>query len=151
MSSSVRVAETFEDLVRLLPLAEEFYAASQFLKKFDAERFIATWTRLLSERTGVIFLLEQDGIVTGALGGVVYPEPYSGDLVATEFFWFVTESARGGRGGIQLYREFESWARERGAAEIRMVHLLDLMPAKVERFYKHCGFEPIEVHFVKGL
>jgi GNAT superfamily N-acetyltransferase len=150
MPFSIRRAEVFEDLVKLLPLASEFYASSKFLKRFDEQRFIALWTELINN-AGVIFLLEQDRIVTGALGGALYPDAYSSDLVATEFFWFVTESARGGRGGIALYRSFEDWARDRGAAEIRMVHLLDSMPEKLERVYKHFGFQPVEVHFVKGL
>lgn len=148
MSFSIRPA-TVEDLEKLLAGAAEFYASSKVLKRFDPDRFVSLWTGLL-DNAGVIFLLEQDSAIAGALGGVVYPDAYSADLVATEFFWFVREGHRG-RGGISLYRSFEDWARDRGAAEIRMVHLVDSMPDKLERFYTHAGFERAEVIYVKGL
>ena len=140
-----------QDLPRLEPLAREFYAASEFLVGFDLDKFILTWTRLLESETGAIFLLEAGGEIPGALGGVIYPEPYSGDLIATEFFWFVTAKARGGRGGIHLLQAFEAWARKRGAVQIRMVHLLDSMPEKLERVYRHFGYKPAEVHYTKGI
>jgi GNAT superfamily N-acetyltransferase len=149
MSSKIRPA-TVEDLASLEPLAREFYASSEALKRFDTDLFVSTWIRLL-DANGVIFLLEDAGAIVGALGGVLYGDPYSGDAIATEFFWFVSAAARGGRGGIQLLKEFEAWARDRGALEIRMVHLLDSMPEKLARIYKHFGYRPIEVHYGKEL
>jgi GNAT superfamily N-acetyltransferase len=150
MCSNIRTA-TVEDLASLEPLAREFYASSQVLKRFDTDLFVTTWIRLL-DANGVIFLLEDNaGVISGALGGVIYGDPYSGDAIATEFFWFVSAKARGGRGGLQLLQAFEGWARDRGALEIRMVHLLDSMPEKLARVYKHFGFQPIEVHYSKEL
>lgn len=139
-----------EDLSRLGACAEAFYAASKFLKRFDLERFVAAWTALIEGGSGGVFLLVEDsGEIAGTLGGVVYPDLYSGDLVATEFFWFVREGCRGK--GLALYKAFEEWARARDCGEIRMVHLLDLMPEKLERVYRRLGFVPAEVHYVKEL
>ena len=53
--------------------------------------------------------------------------------------------------GVALYRAFEEWARVRGAAALQMVHLFDVMPAKVARFYLRSGFEPIEMRYQKDL
>ena len=149
MCSKIRPA-TVEDLHRLEPLAREFYASSEVLKRFNTDLFVSTWIRLL-DQNGVIFLLEDGSSIVGALGGVLYGDPYSGDAIATEFFWFVSAKARGGRGGLQLLQAFERWARDRGALEVRMVHLMDSMPGKLERVYKHFGFKPIEVHYSKDL
>jgi GNAT superfamily N-acetyltransferase len=150
MSSKIRRA-TIEDLDRLEPLAREFYASSEFLRNFDLDRFRATWSRLFVDGLGMIFLLEDAGAIVGTLGAVMYWEPYSGDLIASEMFWFVSAAARGGRGGLQLLQAFEAWARNRGALEIRMVHLLDSMPEKLERIYKHFGYRPAEVHYTKRI
>jgi GNAT superfamily N-acetyltransferase len=95
----------------------------------------------------VVFLAEEADEVTGCIGGVIYPDLYSGSLVATEFFWFVREQKRGP--GIRLYKAFEDWAREQGCSQIRMVHLMDSMPDKLAKFYTHFGYEPSEVHFLK--
>lgn len=129
--------------------AREFYASSKFLKNFDMQRFSAVWASLLGTGAGAIFLLLDDpgSEVLGALGGVVYPDPYSGDSIATEFFFFVREKSRGQ--GLKLYKLFEDWAKERGCLEVRMVHLTDLFPEQLDRLYRRLGFEPAEVHYVK--
>jgi GNAT superfamily N-acetyltransferase len=140
-----------EDLPKLEPCAREFYTASHFLKNFDPERFVDMWTALLDSGAGAILLLtdEDTGEIHGTLGGVVYPEPYSGTLVATEFFWFVKEARRGE--GLRLLRAFEAWARDKGCAQIRMAHLVDVMPAKLEKVYRRFGYTPAEVLYVKEL
>lgn len=140
---------TISDLPRLAECADEFYRASKFLKRFDLDKFVALWSALLGNETGVIFLLEDAGKITGTIGGMIYPEPYSGELIATEFFWYCLESHRGG--GLRLLKAFEQWAREQGCAQIRMVHLMDSMPEKLDRVYKHYGYVEAERHFVKEL
>lgn len=138
-----------EDLPRLSACAEEFYASSKFLKTFDLDRFVAMWTALLGNETGVIFLLCEGEEISGTIGGVAYPEAYSSEVIAQEFFWYSLSTSRGA--GVRLYRAFEEWARARGCSQIRMGHLVDSMPEKVARFYERMGFVPIEVNFCKSL
>ena len=147
----MRLRETrVEDLPKLETCAREFYTASRFLKDFDPERFVSMWTGLLDSGAGVILLLEDEtGEIDGTLGGVVYPEPYSGTLIATEFFWFVKQARRGE--GLKLLRAFEAWARAKGCAQIRMAHLVDVMPAKLEKVYRRFGYTPAEVLYVKEI
>lgn len=141
---------TLPDLPRLRVCAQDFAAASRHIRGFDMDRFIAVWTGLLESGAGVIFLLADDqGEIAGMLGGVAYPDIYSGEMIASEFFWFVREQYRGGTGSVRLYREFEDWARARGCTQIRMIHLSDSMPEKLDKFYRRLGFEPIEVHWAK--
>jgi GNAT superfamily N-acetyltransferase len=104
---------------------------------------------LLESGTGVIFVDENGEEIQGTLGGVAYPEINSGELVATEFFWFVAPERRGG--GLRLYRAFEEWARSKGCREIRMAYLIDSMPEKLAKLYRRLGFEPVEVQYVKEL
>lgn len=138
---------TIADLPLVQECAQEFYASSQFLKKFEIERFVTFWTGAIESGIGVIFLQMKDGAVNGCFGGVMFPDLYSGAVIATEFFWFVKEKCRGG--GMKLYRAFESWAKEKGCAEIQMIHLLDLMPEKLEKVYRHLGFVPVETRYSK--
>jgi GNAT superfamily N-acetyltransferase len=141
---------TVADLPKIQRCAEEFYAASQFLTGFDLERFSALWKGLLESEAGVIFSFDDnDGQWAGMLGGMAYPDIYSGVMTASEMFWYVRDGHRGQ--GIKLYRAFEEWARERECKVIRMVHLADVMPEKVARFYEKVGFVMIETHFSKTL
>jgi GNAT superfamily N-acetyltransferase len=138
-----------EDLPRIHACASEFYAASKFLRRFNLERFVSAWTDFLETGVGTVFVAEDGGEVTGCIGGVVYPDLYSGTLVATEFFWYVRERHRGA--GVRLYHAFEDWARERRCSEIRMVHLTDSMPERLAKVYRRFGYEASEVHYVKEL
>jgi GNAT superfamily N-acetyltransferase len=140
---------TIDDLKDFEETAREFYATSQFLGKFSLERFVEMWTYLLTGGDGVIFAEDCDGEIVGAIGGIVHRDIYSEGLIAEEFFWFVKEAHRGR--GLRLYRRFEEWARGRGAGQIQMVHLLDVMPERVSRFYTRSGFHPVETRYAKEL
>jgi GNAT superfamily N-acetyltransferase len=144
---------TAADLAHVGPAAAAFYASSRHLRKrrFHVERFAQFWAPLLESGAGYIALQLDDvsGSIRGAIGGVVYPDPYSGDLVATEFFWFVEPQHRGA--GLRLYRLFERWAIERGARELRMVHLLDSQPEQLAKLYVRLGYTPAETHYSKAL
>ena len=143
------IRATVSDLPRMETAAREFYASTGFQKCFDMGRFCAFWTNLFQEDIGVIFALDDGDEIPGALGGVVFPDPYSETLISTGFFWYVSKEARGR--GIELYRAFEAWAVERGCSQIRMAHLFDLMPEKMARTYHRLGFVPMEVHYIKEL
>lgn len=140
---------TIEDLPGMEAAAREFLGESRFFGPFEMGRFVALWSQLIGSGMGVIFILENDGALVGCIGGVATPEPYSADLAASEFFWSVMESHRGG--GLHLYRAFEAWARAKGCQQIRLCHMLDSMPEKLSHVYRRLGFEPAEVHYVKSL
>ena len=148
MPYTIRTA-TVEDLGRVEQCARRFYASSRFLKGFRLEVFEKTWTGILAADFGVLLLLECGAEIVGAIGGVAYPDPNSGELLATEFFWFVEDGHRGR--GLELYRRFEAWARERDCKQINMGHLADLMDEKHRRVYAHLGFEMAEYRWMKEL
>lgn len=141
---------TINDLPKLAPIASEFYQASRLLGTFEMSRFIVLWTQLLGNGTGAVFLLEDDAEIVGALGGVAYPDIYSSELIAMEFFWYVRPDSRGG-GGMRLYREFEAWAEFMECSQIRMAHLTHSMPEKLERLYQRLGYVKAETHYMKAV
>ena len=146
----IRQAKTSE-LEAVADLAGEFYSSTRFLRVFDKARFVQLWTGFIEAGTGVIFAIYDGDKVGGAIAGIIYPEAYSGEDIAQEFFWFIRSEYRGTIRSIKLYHEFEAWAREKGASEVRMGHLADLMPDSVASFYRRLGFEEVETNYVKRL
>lgn len=140
---------TIDDLPRLAPGAAEFYASSRVLGGFSIERFTAVWTDLF-KLGGVIFIDECAEGVDGAIGGMIHRDIYGEDKIVEEFFWFVRPHARG-HSGLRLYKAFERWAYDNGAASIQMVHLLDLNPEKLATFYRRAGYVPVETRYSKQL
>lgn len=141
---------TVADLPALHACAKEFYSASEFLTKFNLDRFILIWDQFITAEIGVIFIAEDGPEIMGCLGGMYHQDFYGEDLIAEEFFWFVRKEARG-TFGVRLYKMFETWAREKGAVSIQMVHLMDSMPEKLESFYKNLGYKPVEIRYTKPL
>jgi GNAT superfamily N-acetyltransferase len=141
---------TIDDVARLEAGAREFFAVSRFLRNFSSQHFTNAWRALLESGVAVIIVAEQDdGELAGAIAGVAYPDICTGELTATEFFWFSRPRHRGA--GIQLYRRFEEWSRRRHCALLRMVHLQDVMPGRLTTVYRRLGFEPVETHWQKEL
>lgn len=137
------------DLPRMEECATAFYASSRHLKGFEIGKFVEFWTGLFEAGCGVIFTLEQEGKVVGALGGLKHRDIYSADEVATEMFWYVLERARGQ--GNALLRAFEEWSRVEGCKEIRMALLLDSMADRLDSVYRRLGYEPMETHYSKEI
>lgn len=129
--------------------AQKFYASSSVLRGFNIERFCHASRCLLNEGIGVIFLFLEDDQIRGAIGGISSVDLCSGERYSQEWFWFIEPEFRGA--GMKLYREFERWTREQDCAQIRMIHLADSMPERLERVYKYLGFRLLESHYGKDL
>lgn len=140
---------SIEDLPLMQSVADEFYASSEFLSDFSMPRFCEIWGELISKDAGVIFVDVRDSHIAGVMGGIIHRDIYGEKLIAEEMFWFVKQDVRGG--GIRLYKQFEVWAKGKGAASLHMMHLLDSMPAKVSDFYLRQGFKAVETRYSKNL
>jgi GNAT superfamily N-acetyltransferase len=135
---------TIEDLPGLIPLCLEF--AKEASIGLEPNAWINTWTQLIAEGIGVIFVLDEDH---GFIGALKYPCPNTGELTATEMFWYVKKTHRGK--GLTLLKKFEQWAQDQGCKNAIMVHLTDMMPSALRRLYQRKGYREIETHFFKEL
>ena len=94
-------------------------------------------------------VLVRDGVVLGTIGSMISEDFITGDLICTEMFWYVEPQYR--RHGIRLHKALEAEAKNRGCERIYMVHLAKLKADKLERYYKRCGYEPLEIFYSKEL
>jgi len=140
----IRVA-THDDIPMLRGLAEEFASSTEFVKCFDFDSFSKAWHCFI-DSAGVIFIL---GDFDGMLGAIKYPDINNGQLTSMECFWYVSPSKRGK--GKALLTAFETWSKENGCSTMRMVHLTDSMPERLQTVYKRMGYKAVEVHYVKEL
>lgn len=138
-----------QELNEVVRLGEQFHREAKLPGEFSFDAAKATWDKFLAAGFGVIFTLREGDEVIGALGGILFPDPNSGELWATELFWYVKPEFRGS--GLKLLAEFEAWAKHRGAKRITMVHLINSMPEKLHRIYTMRGYSPVEVHYIKEL
>ena len=140
---------TVDRLRELMPLVEEFYSSSKFLKNFNADHCEKMWVKFITDEVGVIFLLEEKEEIIGFLAALKYPDINSGELWATGMAWFVKSKKRSE--GLLLLKEFERWAKEEKCKRITMAHLADLMPDKMKKVYENRGYKIADINYSKEI
>lgn len=143
-----------DEIVGLRGLGRAFFAEGRLPGAFRYPVFADSWRRLLGSGLGAIFAYWPEGDQygeepAGALGAAVYPDPNDGELVATEFFWFVMPDRRGGPAALRLLRAYETWAQSVGARRLIMVHLAALRADDLKRVYERMGYREVETHYIK--
>lgn len=134
-----------DEIEKILPLCDEFSNSSGFVA-YKKDVFVNSWTQFILSGLGVIFILPE---YKGMLGALKFNDPNTGELIATELFWFVDASARGR--GIKLLNAFEKWAKKEGCKKTIMVHLSDSIPEEVKKIYIRKGYIELETHYMKGV
>lgn len=123
-----------------------FFESRKLCGEFIPDRFIAFWNGLLQSGMGTIIGAWRNEDLLGGIGGGVYPEPYSGVLVAQEMFWWFPN---GGRSAVRLVLEFESWAGRQGAWSVGLARFADT--PRVGELYGVLGYRESDVYHKKEL
>ena len=142
---------TAKDLDAVEPLGRKFFEEAKHPGTWNGEHWKQTWSRVMELAGGFVLLWEEDGKLVGFLGGMLSQDPFSGEHVASENFWFVDPAHRKGLGAIRLLAAFEQHAKSAGCDRIYMVHLASLTPGALERLYQRRGYELVEQTFRKNL
>lgn len=144
-------ALTREEIPLCFPSGEAFYAEVSLPGRFSAMTFLDSWQKFYDRHMGVILGLWLDGRYIGGLGGIIAPDPNTGDLTGVECFWYVMPEHRGARMGIRLVDAFEVWAREHGASHVIMVYVHGREGNTLDRLYQRRGYRELETCYVKDL
>jgi len=133
-----------EELDLMLPIGEAFAAEANYPGGFSLDAFKASWEPLLMAGLGKVFIAEENGVLVAALGMAFLPDSYSGAKTASELFWFVVQSHRASKVGMELFNRFEAEGIACGAKKLVMVHLSDLTPERLEKFFVARGYRAVE-------
>jgi ribosomal protein S18 acetylase RimI-like enzyme len=143
----IRLA-TKEDIPEMLRMGESFFNASGYgdLTTFNKEDTESLFIKLIGEGW-----LLTDGIST-MLGFVVFPMFMNNStVVAQELFWWVDESARGSRVGIEILKKAEELAKENGATAMMMLSINELNGDSVNKLYERLGYSRREQTYMRVL
>jgi hypothetical protein len=137
-----------EEVVLLLPQARQFFREGQIDGALNEAHFVGQLTSLM--RAGTMFVLADGAPFRGAIAGAVVNDLATGELVGTEYFWYVAREERGSL-GVRLLAEFEREAKARGAVRVLMMHHVTPASAKFDHIYGRRGYRLREQLFVKAL
>lgn len=129
----------------LCVLGQSFYAEGNLPGQFIPDIARSSWEQLYQQERGQIFSLYYDEEPVGTLGCVVYPDPYDGELVAAEMFWWVMPAARGH--GLRLLSAYESYCASRNVKRNSMIHLTSKEATPLSRLYERRGYKNTETFY----
>lgn len=140
---------TEADIPSIVEMGKRFHAESVYSEMigFNPEAFARSLAHFIASDVMLFFVLESEGEIIGAICGAVAPHYMTGELAASELFWWVTPEARGY--GLKLLDAFEQASIERGAKVGGMV--APRGSEQLARVYAHKGYAMSETVFVKGL
>jgi len=97
-----------------------------------------------------LMLLRDEEKILGMLGGAITTPPFSNTKFAIEIIWYVRPQYRGNIKAVKLVKEFETWAKEKGAKYIAMVSQMnsDVDPGPL---YERLGYKLSEKTYAKRL
>lgn len=140
---------TRDDLPRVVAMFARFVRESQYRQYIGnhpdhAARMMA---QLIDREDWALFVVEQDDDVIGMLGLMLFDQPFSGERLATELFWWLDPEHRG-HGGWLLKRG-EKWAKAHGATRISMMAPAD--KPRVAETYRRLGYAEVEHVYQRDL
>lgn len=144
-SSAIR-ALTVEELPLAARYGADFYVEARLPGRFDPDLFIALWTTLLNNGSGVILGVWAGDEFAGALAAMVAPDIYDGRLIAMEFFWYTRPEYRRGVRPVRLIQAYEAWAIGKGVrlTDVRMAAIEGVNDEQIGRLYRALGYRPLE-------
>jgi len=96
-----------------------------------------------------VLVAEEDGAAVGCAGFALAPNLWTGEVEATELFWYARPGVRGV--GTALIRRAEEDLPKFGATKIRMSCLETWKPEALAKFYTRRGYRATERSFQKRL
>lgn len=143
-----RVREiTLDEIPELIEVLKIFEQCSCFVE-VDMDVSIDACVDRMSSGAGTVFgLYDREGKIIGGLGCLKTTELTTGKPVAVETFWFVKPGSRGN--GLKLFKAFEKWADQQDCKKRAMIHMVDLHPEVLKRFYEDNGYRLAEMYYVK--
>lgn len=143
----IRLA-TAADIPAIVQMALHFGATPDYAQKIRIDAAtVGRLTETLLQNPDALVLVfgEEDQDPTGLLAVLLFPHLMSGELIASEIVWWMEPTRRGE--GVQMLREAEAWAREKGAAALQLIAPSD----RVGRFYERTGYSWVEASYQKRL
>jgi GNAT superfamily N-acetyltransferase len=138
---------TEDDIPRLVEMGARFLTETVYRGRVGVNpaAMARTVAMLIRLPTGVVFVTEEDGVVVGMIGLLLFENPISGELTAGELFWYVVPEHRGH--GVRLLKRAEQWARAEGAQQ---VHMIAPTP-EVGQLYDRLGYGYLEAAYQKAI
>lgn len=137
------------DRLWVVEMAKRAHAAGQLPWPYSAPHAELIFKSSLVMPDQCCIILDREGERCGFLIGYVSLTPMASVAIARDLGFWIEPHARGGSGAVQMVKDFEAWAYDRGAQFSSLAAML--VNEKAGRLYERMGYDAIETHYLKAL
>lgn len=141
---------TYDDIPELIELGRAHVAETVPHLDFYPVTVMEYATIFLNNPDCCLLVYNQDdkpvGYLYGYLAGFLFNKTQK---MSAQELWYVRPEYRGRMGGVLLIKEYEKWAREKGAAEIHSGVVTEHVSERVSKLFGHLGFRQTGQYFKK--
>ena len=136
---------TLLDLLSLAPLADLYAQEAKGHDEFtvDLEHCLSNAAMTIMSDDGCFLVAYEGNQPVGFLWGYAMSMPWSKKKVAFDNLLYTIPAKRNGKAGVMLMKEWESWAKERGAVAVQISIASGIHEEKTISFYKKMGYSYI--------
>lgn len=140
---------TTEDIPRLVEMGSRSLREGPYKDQVEdnPEASAKLALHVISTQNGRVLVAEENGILVGLLGFILFPHYFSGVLTAGEVMWYTEPEFRQSFTSLALLRAAERMARHLGAKRMQFT----APTREVAAAYEKLGYSPIEVSYQKVL
>ena len=146
-TSKIREAEA-ADVPRIVEMGSRSLTEGPYKDEIDnLEQSAKTALGVIQSANGKVLLAEEDSMIVGLLGFVLYPHYFTGKLTAIELMWYVEPEFRHSFTAIALLRAGQRIAKQMGATKMQFT----APTQEVGKAYELLGYKPLEISYQKTL
>lgn len=136
---------TLLDLLSLAPLADLYAQEAKGHDEFtvDLEHCLSNSAMTIMSDDGCFLVAYEGTQPVGFLWGYATSMPWSKKKVAFDNILYTIPTKRNGKAGVMLMKEWELWAKERGAVAVQISIASGIHEEKTINFYKKMGYSYI--------
>ena len=132
---------------RVVVMIKQF--EKEILEDYDVNLNTPNFKEEMLSYVDTSFVAEKDGELIGLLAGRFIKFPFTTNKIYQESIWFMRREYR--KSGLLLMNFLEKWCKEQKVKFIVTSRMANYKSEKFDRVYKHLGFIPYEVNYIKNL
>lgn len=142
---------TIDEVAKFADLGAWFFGTLQLPGQFNKEVFCQNWLKLIGNEMGFILgRFNGESTPQEAIGTIIYPDVFTGELTAVTTFWFYIEEPKGLEAGL-LHEAWECVCKARGVKVLSRGVLCNERIAKVGGFLLKAGYQLTEMQYRKEI
>jgi GNAT superfamily N-acetyltransferase len=131
-----------EDFPKIFEIGREMHQESSFRDlSYSFQRVASLVARCITDDSFLGLIDEDKDGTVGIFIGHIVPFFFSDELISDDMVLYVKKEKRGGSTAFKFIREYEKWAKERGASQIQIGTSTGIDEDRTVKFFERLGYK----------